>query len=344
MKFLIIGLGSAGQRHARVLRNLYPTAQIDVFLKGRTFGLISADLKSVQEDISPLTHYRLNEVPSIPRQPNSYDLSIIATPVSSHCDYFHEVIESSKRVLVEKPIATTMSEAQLIATTALKSEKPVLVGYQHYFSPVTNWIKQTYRDRRNPQSIQMTFHEYLRDMNVFRDMDSHHLASTTGGGVLLALSHEIDLFLQLWSGDINELLCQFAYSEEFDGVLDAISISNVEKNGVDESPKIDIKLSFSRGDKNRSGKIVWDSEVAQWDYFTKSVSLLSEKEIKSSLEFDFHGDDLVAKQSEFLLQKQIFDADLKIRLLRAIEIVRWNEEFAARAKKSDILLPSKKEV
>jgi len=123
MRFLVIGLGSAGQRHARVMRKVFPEAEIDVFVKGRKVGLISKDLTSINLSESPTQHYKLNDIESIPKTANFYDLAVIATPISSHYEYFQMIFDCSRRILIEKPIARTLDESLLISNASIASGK-----------------------------------------------------------------------------------------------------------------------------------------------------------------------------------------------------------------------------
>jgi len=329
MRFLVIGLGSAGQRHARVMRKVFPEAEIDVFVKGRKVGLISKDLTSINLSESPTQHYKLNEIESIPKTANFYDLAVIATPISSHYEYFQMMFDCSRRVLIEKPIARTLDESLLISNASMASGKAVLVGYQHSFNPISNWIKEICSIRKTPKSLEIYFKEYLRDMNPFRNMDTHHLASRDGGGVLLALSHEIDLLLQIWSGDLMSLKSETFFSFEFSGVFDRLRLFNSMEKKEPGQTKINVELSLANGPRSRGGTVIWDEEIATWDYFAKTARIKSNEENGSEIQFHYHGDDLIESQFRFLMQKETFDYDLKTRLDRAVDVLRLNDSITA---------------
>lgn len=334
MRFLVIGLGSAGQRHARVIRNIFPDASLDAFVKGRRVGLISRDLNSINQEISPIHHYKLKEITTFPEATDFYDLAVIASPIASHREYFQKLLGCSRRILIEKPIAKTLDEAQLISRAAIDSGKPTLVGYQHFFNPISKWIREICRDRKSPNAIEIHFNEYLRDMNTFRNMNSHHLASKEGGGVLLALSHEIDLLLQVWKGNLMSLQGESFFSNEFPGVFEKVRLCNsTESLGLGQT-QIEICLSIASGPRSRGGVITWDEEVAQWDYFAKTASLTPVGEIGSEINFQYHGDDLIENQFRFLMLKELIDDELQIRLDRAVEVLRLNDSVIARNSKN----------
>ena len=93
MNFLIIGLGSAGQRHARVLRSQYPFSTIYAFRGTKFVGLIAKNLKSLDPDIDPIAQYNLILLDELDKLDKFFDLTVIATPASSHLFYAEKLFE-----------------------------------------------------------------------------------------------------------------------------------------------------------------------------------------------------------------------------------------------------------
>ena len=325
MRFLVIGLGSAGQRHARVIRSLFPSATIDAYIGAHRTGLIAEDLKSIDYTVTPMDFYGLNQVKALDGIRDKYDLTVIATPINSHFEYFDKTKEISKRFIIEKPIGNSVSESEKILEFAMSYNLPVLIGYQQSFNPLVRTILDYCRSRDLPNSIQITFHEYLRSMNPFRDMSTHHLANEGGGGVLLALSHELDILLQIRKIDIAKLRIELGKSNEFHNVIDYASITLDSLVSTDLSPEIKVSLSFSQGEKERHGQIDWQDQTLIWNFLSGEVTF-KDKAMKSNvLVTKMSGDQLFAMQLLFLLNKSSFDSDLFERLNRAINIVRIYE-------------------
>lgn len=325
MRFLIVGLGSAGQRHARVIRSLFPNATIDAYVGEHRTGLISKDLKGIDYTVSPISFYRMNEVDSVNISQEKYDLAVIATPISSHFEYFERIQRICKRIIIEKPIGNRASEAETIRETAIRENLPLLIGYQHNFNPLVHFIIQKCNKRGIPKSVDLTFHEYLRSMNTFRDMGSHHLAQPDGGGVLLALSHELDILLQISSIEISELKSEFRKSNEFPNVFDQVLVSNASSLSTKYHPTISVSLSYAAGEKSRCGKIEWENALLSWDLNSGKITTEENGLKKDSFLPLVSGDQLIILQLIYILNKSSFDAELLQRFERALNILRINE-------------------
>lgn len=325
MKFLIIGLGSAGQRHARIIRRFFPEASIKAFVGKHNVGLIAEDLQSIDYKTSPFQHYKIEELLTFDDLDENFDLAIVATPIASHEFYFEKVFKYSRRVLIEKPIEISHFKSLEMANQAIKNDIPILVGYQHNFNPITKIILDQIKTRGQPETISITFHEYLRDMNRFRDMNQHHLARANGGGVILALSHELDFVLQAINSNVSQIDFNLHSSGEFPNVIDEAKIKCLMGNESTRLTEVNISLSYSNVARERTGGITWKSSLLDWNFFTGEISLSSNGAIDFKEIHLISGDKLIALQLLFFLNKTHLDDDLRQRLGRAVEIVRLNE-------------------
>ena len=128
MNFLVIGLGSAGQRHLRVLHKFWENkANIYAYRGSHTRGLISDGLDHENFSINPIEFYKAIEINTIAElSTNTWDLVIIATPPDSHYIYLQKIIKNSKRILVEKPLTVKVTEALNIINLAELNNIPVI--------------------------------------------------------------------------------------------------------------------------------------------------------------------------------------------------------------------------
>jgi predicted dehydrogenase len=65
----------------------------------------------------------------------------LATPVSSHYTLVKRALEASKHVLVEKPMATTVDQAEELAALATARGLTLMVGHTFVFSPPVRKVK-----------------------------------------------------------------------------------------------------------------------------------------------------------------------------------------------------------
>lgn len=318
MNFLIIGLGSAGQRHARVLRSQYPFSTIYAFRGTKFVGLIAKNLKSLDPDIDPIAQYNLILLDELDKLDKFFDLTVIATPASSHLFYAEKLWNNSNRILIEKPLSNALEDARKLNQAAQNHNKIVYVGYQHSFNPIFNKIISIFDSYSNWNLLSCEFHESLHEMNIFRDMNRHHLANPNEGNALLALSHEIDFILRLFPGYWSKMECKLSSSGFINSVLDEAKFEGIYEVA---RYKIDVlaDLNFGNVPKSRKGTLVGGDFVLKWNINDKTLVVNGVSEY-----FDYDGDDLISAEISFLLNKRDFDLQLKNCLIRAMKIVELN--------------------
>lgn len=167
MRSLVIGHGSIGARHARILRELgCPVAVVSRHAAGEGF---------YQE---------------IPRAIESHrpEYVVVATPTTEHA----VTLEGLARhgfdgwVLVEKPLFDSLRAPLQVGF------KGVFVGYNLRFHPVLRALRERIADAR-VVSAQVYVGQYLPHWRPGTDYRQSYSASRqAGGGVLRDLSHELD--------------------------------------------------------------------------------------------------------------------------------------------------------
>ena len=114
----IIGTGVMGAGHAKFIKEHVTGAQV--------IGLSDVDLKKAEvlsKDLGTVLFTTSNpeELMNDPR----VDAVIIASPDPLHVSHLRLAIASKKQILCEKPIATTLEDARLIATEIRTYESAV---------------------------------------------------------------------------------------------------------------------------------------------------------------------------------------------------------------------------
>ena len=168
---LVIGLGSIGQRHARVLRAL-----------GHRVTTVS---RRGSGDYTSVAGALANSHPAY---------AVVATETAAHAGTLQELADADFRgtVLVEKP---------LFAKTGAAPDYPfdrLVVGYNLRFHPVmTAFAKQL--NGRPAITVSAYVGQDIRDWRPGRDYRTTASATAAaGGGVLRDLSHELDYLLWLF--------------------------------------------------------------------------------------------------------------------------------------------------
>jgi predicted dehydrogenase len=168
---VVIGLGSIGTRHARVLRELGHRVVTVSRREGSDYGSIAQAVA----DAHP-------------------DYAVIATETARHADDLQELAQAGFRgaVLAEKP---------LFATPAAPPKYPfahVSVGYNLRFHPVMTALAERLHGRE-VITVAAYVGQDIRDWRPGRDHRTTASATVgAGGGVLRDLSHELDYLLWLF--------------------------------------------------------------------------------------------------------------------------------------------------
>ena len=165
---LVIGYGSIGQRHARVLENLGFEVAV-VSRRGNGEGRIV---------------YR-----DIPQELCGFGYAVVANETARHAVSLEELSRMGfrGRVLIEKPLFAVPT-----ALAAYEFEKAG-VGYNLRFHPAVKALRQAIAGRAL-QMAHLYVGQWLGDWRRGRDAKATYSGSRIqGGGVLRDLSHELDL-------------------------------------------------------------------------------------------------------------------------------------------------------
>jgi CMP-N,N'-diacetyllegionaminic acid synthase len=166
LKVLIIGYGSIGQKHAKILKKF--NCKIKVLTKQKKIPYTIINNKSEIIQYNP-------------------DYIIISNNTSKHVEYlnFLEKNFSNKIVLTEKPISDKYKKLKL------KNNK-YIVGYNLRFHPVIQFIKKEIK-KKSINFISINVSTYLPEWrkNINYEI-SNSARKNYGGGLILELSHELD--------------------------------------------------------------------------------------------------------------------------------------------------------
>lgn len=126
IRFAAIGVGSLGRHHARNYAELAEEGRIEFI------GACDADAETAKrvarENGAPFfTDWR--------ELIDKVDAVSVATPTETHADIACAFLEAGKHVLVEKPIASTISDAEKMIATAQNSGAKLMVGQLERYNP-----------------------------------------------------------------------------------------------------------------------------------------------------------------------------------------------------------------
>ncbi len=123
----VIGVGSLGQHHARNYAELAKEGRAEFT------GVCDADSDTAMSIAS--SHGSEDHFTDWRELLGKVDAVSIATPTETHCEIACAFLESGVHVLVEKPIALTLDEADMMIAAAKKSGAKLMVGQLERYNP-----------------------------------------------------------------------------------------------------------------------------------------------------------------------------------------------------------------
>lgn len=322
MNILVIGVGSAGQRHLRVLNKLFgEEANIYVYRGQHRRGLIALDLQSEDFTQNPIEKYGATEINTLPElRLKSWDLVIIATPPDSHLEYTKLVISMSKRILIEKPISVSPVDANIIYDLARTNNIPVLIGYQMAFHPLKSLILDSLPLLGKVLTCSTTFSEDISLMNPFRSMHTHHLSTPAGGGVFLSLSHDLDFMLSIFSQTRATTISFTDKTYLQGGVLAECKLHASINSGLGVVNMIN-GFSILPGRTQRFGEIRGTIALISWNLMDGTFVIKDlDGEIVRSEFFMIEKDELFRRQIESIVQLEVFTDSCLENIARSVFI------------------------
>lgn len=118
------------------------------------------------------------------------DAAVVATPTATHAPVVTDLLQAGKHVLVEKPIAPTLAEADRMVDAAERAGVVLQTGHVERFNPAIQAAGDSLRD---PRFIQAT------------RSSGYTFRSTDIGAVLDLMIHDIDLVLSLTGSEVIDV-------------------------------------------------------------------------------------------------------------------------------------------
>ena len=247
---LIVGLGSIGRRHLRILRELHPDLDIRVL---RHSGCV--------EEIEYSDGCYGDFEDACRFQP---DLAIIASPASEHIVSAKALANAGTHLLVEKPISNNADGVAELISLARERDLRLQVGYNLRFLKTLQCFRENLINGviGSVYSVQCEVGQYLPDWR--RDVDYRQSVSAQrkfGGGVLLELSHELDLLSWIF-GDICSVSAWIGSQGSLEIDVEDSAMLRLE---FENKVRAQVMMDFIRKDSTRTCTAVGEKGTLRWD-------------------------------------------------------------------------------
>ncbi|MDC1097121.1 Gfo/Idh/MocA family oxidoreductase [Gammaproteobacteria bacterium] len=247
---LIVGLGSIGRRHLRILRELHPELDIRVL---RHSGCV--------EEIEYSDGCYRNFEDACRFQP---DFAVIASPASEHIVSAKALANAGTHLLIEKPISNNADGVAELISLARERDLRLQVGYNLRFLKTLQCFRENLIDGLigSVYSVQCEVGQYLPDWRPGVDYrQSVSAQRKLGGGVLLELSHELDLLSWVF-GDVCSVSAWIGSQGSLDIDVEDSAMLHLE---FENKVRAQVMMNFIRRDSTRACTAVGEKGTLRWD-------------------------------------------------------------------------------
>ena len=266
---LIVGLGSIGRRHVRLVKFHFPNINI----------VVLRHQKCNSSDIKQLGLYKcvtsVNDAIKLKPQ-----VAIISNPASHHIEIARKLANNGINLLIEKPISDSSKGVKELIDICYQNKVILMTGYNLRFLPsLIEFKKQIHSGKIGKiYSIRSEIGHYLPNWRPEMEYSSSVSAQKIlGGGALLELSHEIDYLLWIFGKvdwvkshvskqsdleiDVEDSAHVILGFKEFDGSVLTASL-NIDFIRHDVT-----RRCFAIGEK---GTLLWDGVKGRVELYKKS--------------------------------------------------------------------------
>lgn len=255
MRLAVLGQGSIGRRHARLLDEL--GHDVTVF-----------DPAGVAEDGAA----RVTIAPSAADALAGADAALVATPTALHVAHARAALEAGLPTLVEKPLATTAAEASELERLAAERGLALGVAMNLRFHPGPATVRDLVDAGELGRVLRasVTFGSWLPGWRPGVDYRTTYSAQgELGGGILLDAIHELD-YLTWVLGPVARVSASLR------------QLSDLELAGVEDLATLDLELAsgaqatvtldYLDREYHRGCRIVGSEGTLHWDWARAEVT------------------------------------------------------------------------
>lgn len=169
----IIGLGHWGPNYARIFSGLVPGATLTACV-----DRVPSKLAAV-ETLYP--HVKVYDDHRRMLDERAVDAVAVCTMATTHRELVEDCLEAGLDVLVEKPMASTSSDAQKMIATAERTGRILMVGHTFLFNPSVRAVKAYIDEGRFGRILYFYFQRtglgpIRQDVNALWDLAPHDIS------------------------------------------------------------------------------------------------------------------------------------------------------------------------
>jgi len=273
-RVLIVGLGSIGKRHVRIVRELFPKINITVLRHNQC----DENNTGVDSCVTTIED-------AIDRKPQ---VAIIANPATMHLEVAMQLAKNNIHLLIEKPIAISSQGVQELINLCEQKQLVLMTAYNLRFMPSLMELQKQLQKNKIGRifSIKSEVGQNLPSWRPDQDYrKSVSAQKKLGGGVLSELSHEIDYISWIF-GPIEWVKSHISKVSNLEvDVEDNANIILGFGGKLDKEFSATLNMDFIRQDITRMCTVIGDLGTLRWNGVLGTLHLYTEETHKWKLLF-----------------------------------------------------------
>ena len=244
------------------------------------------------------------------------DAVIIATPASSHHAITKQALEAGKHVFVEKPLATTVRDADELVALAESNGKMLMAGHTFLYNAAVRYAKKLLAE----ESLGQLYYIYSQRLNLGQ------VRSDVNAWWNLA-PHDVSILLYLMDGKLPASVSATGVSYIQPGIEDVVFATLKWANGVTGH----IHVSWLDPGKIRKMTLVGSRKMVVYDDVSDDKITIFDKgvdrvpKIGERMDYDQSGDyQLIHRTGDILLPRISFQEPLKTEAAHFLDCLRNN--------------------
>ncbi|TCN27832.1 Gfo/Idh/MocA family protein [Mesobacillus foraminis] len=243
MKAGVIGTGSMGENHVRTYISLADHCQL--------VGIYDKNEKRAQEIADK---YQIKAFSSLDELLEEVDLVSVVVPTEFHYEVGLACIRHKVHMLMEKPIASTISEAKLLIEKADETGVKIQVGHIELYNPIISILKKTLGNekviaveaqRMNPFDTRVAKVDVVQDLMI----------------------HDLYILSELLNENIRDL---YAIGKEVDGTQKHTMVLLRFQNGTIGQ----VTASFKSEERVRTVRVITEKALYKADLLKKKIEII----------------------------------------------------------------------
>jgi predicted dehydrogenase len=200
IKFGIIGFGYIGKRHCNVIK-VNNSCELVAICDINENSILNHQFDG--EKFYTSASKMILDNPDI-------DVICVCTPNGLHAEHSLLALRNSKHVVIEKPIALNVKNAEQILEASIKMDRKVFCVMQNRYSPPSRWLKEVIE-------LGLLGKIYVVQLNCYWNRDNRYYKTggwkgtldLDGGTLFTQFSHWIDILYWVF-GDIKNINARFS--------------------------------------------------------------------------------------------------------------------------------------